>query len=61
MEHDPAGRPYRPWAAIWVSLRNGCMHMKMQPELGGHDPDLALGGVDYRVVMEAVELPSVQP
>jgi tetratricopeptide (TPR) repeat protein len=42
VEHGPAGRPYRPWAAIWVSLRTGCVHMKMQPELGGHDPGLAL-------------------
>lgn len=42
IEHGPDGRPYRPWAAIWVSLRTGSLHMKMQPESGGHDPDLAL-------------------
>ncbi|MDE2059417.1 MAG: hypothetical protein KGL31_02155 [candidate division NC10 bacterium] len=27
--------------------------------VGGHDPDLALEGVDYCVVKEATELPSV--
>lgn len=42
LEHGPDGGPYRPWAAIWVSLRTGSLHMKMQPESGGHDPDLAL-------------------
>lgn len=42
VERGPDGRPYRPWAAIWVSLRTGCVHMKIQPELGGHDPGLAL-------------------
>lgn len=35
--------------------------MKMQPELEGHDPDLALEGVDYCVVKEAAKLPSLQP
>ena len=42
VENGPDGRPYRPWAAIWVSLRTGLMHMKMEPELGAHDPGLAL-------------------
>jgi tetratricopeptide (TPR) repeat protein len=42
IEHGPDDRPYRPWAAIWVSLRTGCVDMKIQPELGGRDPGLAL-------------------
>lgn len=42
VEHGPDGGAHRPWAAIWVSLRTGCMHIKIQPELGGHDPSLAL-------------------
>ncbi len=42
IEHGPDDRPYWPWAAIWVSLRTGCVDMKIQPELGGHDPGLAL-------------------
>jgi tetratricopeptide (TPR) repeat protein len=42
VENGPDGRPYRPWAAIWVSLRTGRMHMKMEPALGAHDPGLAL-------------------
>jgi tetratricopeptide (TPR) repeat protein len=42
VEKGPDGRPYRPWAAIWVSLRTGMVHMKMEPESGTHDPGLAL-------------------
>jgi tetratricopeptide (TPR) repeat protein len=42
IEKGPDGKPYRPWAAIWVSLRTGLMHMKFEPELGAHDPSLAL-------------------
>lgn len=42
IENGPDGKPYRPWAAIWVSLRTGLMHMKIEPEFGAHDPALAL-------------------
>jgi len=42
VEKGPDGRPFRPWAAIWVSLRTGLMHMKMERELEAHDPSLAL-------------------
>lgn len=43
VDNGPDGRPYRPWAAIWISLRTGCVHMKMQPKGGdGRDPSLAL-------------------
>ncbi len=42
IEKGPDGKPYRPWAAIWVSLRSGLMNLKMGPERGGHDPTLAL-------------------
>lgn len=42
IEDGPDGRPYRPWAAIWISLRTGAVHMKIQPEGGTRDPGLAL-------------------
>jgi len=42
VEKGPDGRPYRPWAAVWVSLRTGRMHMKIEPEPGAHDLGLAL-------------------
>ena len=38
----PDGRPYRPWAGFWVSLRTGLVQMKLEPEVGSHDPALAL-------------------
>jgi len=42
IEKGPDGKPYRPWAGFWVSLRTGLVHMKMEPECGAHDPSLAL-------------------
>ena len=42
IEKGPDGKPYRPWAAIWVSLRSGLVHMEIEPEFGGHDQRLAL-------------------
>ncbi|HSC70525.1 MAG TPA: hypothetical protein VLH58_04180, partial [Candidatus Methylomirabilis sp.] len=41
----PGGNPYRPWAALWVSLRTGRIHLDVQPEGGGRDPGLALTGL----------------
>jgi tetratricopeptide (TPR) repeat protein len=42
IEKGPDGRPYRPWAGFWVSLRTGLVQMKLEPEVGSHDPTLAL-------------------
>jgi hypothetical protein len=42
VEKGPDGRPYRPRAAVWVSLRTGRMHMKIEPEPEVHGPGLAL-------------------
>jgi tetratricopeptide (TPR) repeat protein len=42
IEKGPDGKPYRPWAALWVSRRTGLVHMKMEAECGAHDPALAL-------------------
>lgn len=42
IEKGPDGKPYRPWGAIWVSLRTGLMNLKIEPEVGAHDPALAL-------------------
>ncbi len=42
IERGPDGKPYRPWGAIWVSLRSGVMNLKIEPEFGTHDPALAL-------------------
>lgn len=42
VEKGPEGKPYRPWAGFWVSLRTGLVHMKMEPEFGAHDAALAL-------------------
>lgn len=41
----PGGNPYRPWAALWVSLRTGRIHMDLQPEGGGRDPGLAMAAL----------------
>lgn len=55
MEHGPAvgrdlSQPARRMSAHEVAAG-----------VGGHDPDLALEGVDYSVVKEAAKLPSLQP
>jgi tetratricopeptide (TPR) repeat protein len=42
IEKGPDGKPYRPWAGVWVSLRTGLVNLKVEPEFGAHDPDLAL-------------------
>ena len=42
IERGPDGRPYRPWAGIWVSGRTGFVHFKVEPEMGTHDWTLAL-------------------
>jgi len=42
IERGPDGRPYRPWAGIWVSRKSGFVHLKMEPEPGAHDWSLAL-------------------
>ena len=41
----PGDGPYRPWAALWVSLRTGRIHLDVQPEGGGRDPGLALAAL----------------
>jgi hypothetical protein len=42
LERDPDGRPYRPWAGIWVSRKSGFVHFKIEPEPDSHDWTLAL-------------------
>jgi tetratricopeptide (TPR) repeat protein len=42
IERGPDGRPYRPWAGIWVSQKSGFVHLKVEPEPGAHDWTLAL-------------------
>jgi tetratricopeptide (TPR) repeat protein len=42
IERGPDGRPYRPWAGIWVSRKTGFVHLKIEPEPGSHDWTLAL-------------------
>jgi tetratricopeptide (TPR) repeat protein len=42
VEGGQGGKPYRPWAAFWMSLRTGRVHLDLQPEGGGRDPALAL-------------------
>jgi hypothetical protein len=42
IEQGPGGRPYRPWAGIWVSRKRGLVHLKMEPEPGAHDWTLTL-------------------
>ena len=38
----PTGRPYRPWAGIWVSRKTGFVHFKIEsePEYARLDPGL---------------------
>lgn len=42
IDRGPDGRPYRPWAGIWVSRKTGFVHLKMEAEPGAHDWTLAL-------------------
>jgi tetratricopeptide (TPR) repeat protein len=42
IERGPDGKPYRPWAGIWVSLKTGMINLKLEPEPGAHDWTLAL-------------------
>ncbi len=42
IDRGPDGRPYRPWAGIWVSRKTGFVHLKMEAEPGAHDWSLAL-------------------
>lgn len=41
----PGGKPYRPWAALWISERTGMIHLKAQEEGQGRDPGLALAAL----------------
>lgn len=43
IERGPGGKPYRPWAGIWVSRNTGFIHLKIEPQPGAHDWSLALG------------------
>ena len=45
IEQGPEGRPYRPWAAVWVSERTGLMHLEPEPEFDAHGPSLALAAL----------------
>ncbi|MFQ5946299.1 MAG: hypothetical protein ACE5NC_08630, partial [Anaerolineae bacterium] len=38
----PDGKPYRPWAGMWISLTTGLVQLKLEPEAGGRDWILAL-------------------
>lgn len=38
----PGGKPYRPWAGMWISRTTGLVHLKVEAEDGGHDWTLAL-------------------
>src|SRR5262250_1451663 len=42
IDRGPDGRPYRPWAGIWVSRKTGFVHLKMEAEPGAHDWTMAL-------------------
>ncbi|MBI3029330.1 MAG: hypothetical protein HYY64_07470 [Candidatus Rokubacteria bacterium] len=42
IDHGPEGKPYRPWAGVWVSLKTGLINLKLEPEPGAHDWTLAL-------------------
>jgi len=42
IDRGPDGKPYRPWAGMWVSRKSGFVHFKMEPEPGAHDWTLAL-------------------
>jgi len=42
VERGPDGKPYRPWAGVWVSLNSGRINVKLSPAPGVHDWTLAL-------------------
>ncbi|MDR7521220.1 MAG: tetratricopeptide repeat protein [Armatimonadota bacterium] len=42
IDGGPDGKPYRPWAGVWVSLQSGFAHLKLESEPGAHDWTLAL-------------------
>ncbi len=42
IDRGPDGKPYRPRAGIWVSLKTGMINLKLEPEPGAHDWSLAL-------------------
>jgi tetratricopeptide (TPR) repeat protein len=42
VEKGPGGKPYRPWAGVWVSLRTGLVSLRTEPDFGAHGPGLAL-------------------
>lgn len=42
IEHGPDGKPYRPWGAVWVSLRTGRLNQQTEPGTGMHDHNLAI-------------------
>lgn len=45
IERGPDGKPYRPWAGVWVSRKTGVVHLKIEPEPGAHDWTLALAAL----------------
>jgi hypothetical protein len=42
---DPEGEPYRPVAALWVSLRTGLVHLALPPEGTVASAELALAAL----------------
>jgi len=42
IDDGPDGRPWRPWGAVWVSLRTGRMNHQIEPAPDSHDHTLAL-------------------
>ena len=42
VDAGPDGKPYRPWAAVWVSLTTGVMNVKIDPAPGARDWTVAL-------------------
>ncbi|MFQ5985672.1 MAG: hypothetical protein ACE5LL_09205 [Alphaproteobacteria bacterium] len=42
IDRGPDGKPYRPWAGIWVSLKTGLINLRIEPKPGVHDWTLAL-------------------
>jgi len=42
IKSGPDEEPVRPWAAVWVSLTSGQIHLEMEHDLGQHGLDLGL-------------------
>ena len=42
---DPAGAPYRPTGAVWVSVRTGLVHVALPPEGADASPEFALAAL----------------